>query len=819
MLARAYLAQGRLQQAQGATSDAVKSYRRARQLGHGGAAVPLAPLLAAAAQSDDTAVDVYLEYLRSQAVPAEDARSQLVLRALEGACRIADGDPSARIATNLRRLDTVVAAVPSAAWAHRYAGIGRMLQEDWSAARAALERARQLDPRCAATYYYLGRAYLQAGQPTLAEADLLDALRLDPKQADAAFLLGKLKLDAVLQQPYLAEKGWYSPLGHLRSDSDDALVDDAAGWLREATSLDDRKPDHFYWLGIAHLVRRRCDPAIKALQQAADLNRRSKESLFYLGVAHRFASPETQAHRKKAREALECALALDQGYGAAHSVLAGLCFEEQAYQEAAGHYRTVLAQSSADTDARLALGRCYFELGRYEDAVAELRQIGPGTEQALFWLGRAQLKRRLYSEAVGSFESLHAGFRPTADSLYHLGTAHAGAGMAADAERPDASGGAPRHLDTALQSFEGCLAQQADYWQAHLQMGHIYVHRDDLSPAEHHYLQAQVHQPNKPAVLTALGRVASMRGDWSQARSHFERALQADPRHAPALLGLGVAAERSGDSSAAVVAYHKAEALTHLGALHCKLGDYRQAVDYLTKAATGGSPDGEDAQDYYLGYALAQTGQHAEALRVWGRLGQRHPDDTDLALNTTRLYYRMGAAHAKAGQYAEAAGAWEKYLEGYPQDEQMATELAQVYLALALSLRGDTRPGDDTARRAFQRAVELSRGEGRYVYPLALDELREQAYADSEAQLRTLLAEEPGRAAYSYHLALALLGQDRLAEAQEVLKQAIEGALPASTAPLAALASAALHARAGRWAEAADVVRSWASQDGPGGLP
>ena len=808
LLARASALHGDLQQALGYSSGAIiPSYLRAWRLGRQDVAAGLAPLLAAAANADDEAINIYLHYLRLQPNKPDSAQTQLVLKALQAACHIADDAATANVATRMARLEHVLAAAPGTAWAHYEEGAGFVRQAQWQRARASLEKARQLDAKHWPTRLLLAKVYLQLGQLDQAEQELAETLRLNTGQAEANYLLGKTKLDRVLRQPYMARHGVYVAHGALQSRGEDEQVDEAARRLEQAVGLDGSKPEYLHQLGLAHWVRARRDKALAAFERAAAAGDRSKECQYYLAAAHMALAPGDQGqqpeHCRRARSALQRALAADPEFVAANRLFAELLVAEGDYKQAAANYRRVVEQGKADATVHLGLGRCLFELGEYQAAIEELQPVAPELSPAYYWKARAQLKLARYMEAVESLESYHARSTVSAESLYYLGCAYAATGAAENLD----GRGAKTYLDEAINTLARCLALQADYWPAYLQSGHIHLYRNEMIQARRHYLQANVYQPQNVAVLHALGKTSLLDGSENQARAYFERALKLEPGHKPTLLALGLLAERAGDLAAAREVYMETKAYTNLGVLYCKTGDYTQAHEYLNRAAAASAA--EDARLYYLGYACAQTGRYAEALRAWTDLSKRHPEDASLGESITHLYKVAGANHAAKLRYAEAAEAWEEYLRRRPNDGAAAAQLAQVYLALAGAARSQEPGASKTAVRALQRAVSLTHGESGCVYALALAELQSGDFKASAGHLQKLLADAPGDARYRFHLALALAGQGQAISAHDLLEQVAESADQPALAQMAPLIKVAAHAQAQEWNQAAVLIQSW----------
>lgn len=775
-LARAYLGLGGLCAA-GQEAEAIKYYSQARQLGHFQAALRLAPLLARRGQQDEDAVSVYLEYLQVQRGQAD----AVVVSVLEQACQIKEGDQGKTLSEAMHRNEMVIQAVPETEWASYYLGLGHLQLRKFEAAKAALERARQLNPRRAATHYYLGQVLLQTAQPEAARAAFEESLRLEPGQPEAAFQLGQLLL-----QPLLA--GTINPDSLAGQERLEAVF----RWLNHALSLNKKKDGYFYYLGRAYLLRRTYPAAAEALQQAIKLNSQQPDYFYYLAIAQR-----ELGQIGLAKEALTKVVALNKDYTAAHLLLADLHFGEGAFEPAASHYREVLRLERNHTAARLGLGRSLYELGDYRQALAELSQAPAQTQETLFYLARAQAKLGEFEAAINSWQRYINMFGPTAEALYYLGCAYANYSTTMTGFESRSA------LEQALTTFTRCLELEPARWQAQLQLGHVHLKLGHLPEARQCYLQAQVFQFHNPAVLQGLAQVAYLNGDVAQAQATFEQILRYSPQCTPAQLALGVIYEQQGNITQARQFYQQAGAFGPLGILCCQQGDYPTARQYLLQAQAAG--DESDALLNYLGFALAQEGQYQEARQVWSQLQARCPHAPDLSQNLSRLDYLIGHEHVKAGQYAEAAPAWERYLAAHPEDEGLRQDLAQVYFYQGQAALRAEAGSNGQVGEVLQRAAQLARDNSTYDYYLALADLAAESNEAAALRLRRLLQAEPDRLEYSYHLGLALLNQDQLEEAQALLQQVLGKAQEAELALKARAALAGLLMRQERWQEAADL--------------
>lgn len=544
-----------------------------------------------------------------------------------------------------------------------------------------------------------------------------------------------------------------------------------------------------YYLGIGYLQQGNFQTALSHLEQARQLDPARITTFYYLAIAGKELN-----QIGKAKEALEKTLQLDRDFTVARQLLADLLYQEGAFNEAIPHYRAVLQLDHRNVTARCSLGQSLFNLEAYEQAVTELEPIAAQSQDGLLYLARSRARLGDFEAAIASFQQFIDTFGPHAGAFYYLGCAQANTGLA----------GQPNGYEQALAAFEQCLEVNPEYWQAHLQAGHIHLKLEHFPEARGSYLQAQAFQPQNPAVLSSLAKVACLTGNVEQAQKLLEQALHQSPDYTPAHLLLGVLYEQQKNTRQALEAYRQAGAHTRAGILYCQQGDYAQALDNLLKAQQAG--DESDMLLSYLGFALAQNKQYQAALQTWKKLQANHPKDKDLALNIGCIYYLLGCEQAQAGRYAEAAQSWETYLNTHPDDEQARQNLVNVFARMGQVALQNQGSHNSQSRWAFQRAFELGGKNSIAEYYLALSELADQDYAGAAGRLRRLLAAAPEHTGYAYHLGLALLNQNRLDEAQPLLEQVLAKAGNGELAFKARAALAGLNARQEKWQAAADLL-------------
>jgi tetratricopeptide (TPR) repeat protein len=811
VLADAYAGQGRVLEVTGDGAAAAVAYLAALRLGQTDVVTALAPLLAARRRTDRVAIDIYLEYMAATraggAKPPAGAGSAVV-DVLADACLVTEDDTAEVVRQRVRLIERVLTIDDRLEWAHFSKGLaylhGRYPQRDPETALAALERARDLDAGRSDTFSALADAFVELRRPAEAVEALESCLRLDPKQPKTSLRLAKLLIDLAGDSPGGAADG---ASDEMAGEEAAAQLTRAVHWLAHTARLTDDAA-HFDLLGQVQLQRGRPAAAVAAFQRAAELRPGQAEYVYRLALAQRAAGQVAEA-----KSTLAGAVASAPDHQPAHTLLAELLFADGEYEAAAVACREVLRLDATDSVARYRLGRSLYELGRLDEAEAELARVDPEQSPALFYLARAQALAGRADRAVATLERLHAAFDPTADSLYYLGCALAR--VAQD------GGGDPvartRALEAALVAFAGAVESEPHRWQAHLQAGHVSRLLGRIAEARRHYLQAQAFRPDAPEVLCALAQVAHLSGEVALARDLFEQVAREAPDFAPAHLGLGVVHEAGGELERALVAYRLAGDDAAAGAVCCKLGDFAAACTHLLAAFEAG--DTSDSLLNDLGYALAQSGEFARAKTAWRALAERNPDDSRLALNLARLEHLLGRQHALAGRYAEAAVAWTAYLETYGADDQVRGDLAEVFFRQGVEAMKLVPQGDSEARQALSRATELAPQNTEYAYRLALLDLTTDRPTAARVRLEALVEGEPDRPELLHHLAIALIRDGQEMKAREMLERAATLETTPALRDRTSWALAGLLAKDGDWQRAASLFAETVNASVAGGRP
>ncbi len=269
---------------------------------------------------------------------------------------------------------------------------------------------------------------------------------------------------------------------------------------------------------------------------------------------------------------------------------------------------------------------------------------------------------------------------------------------------------------------------------------------------------------------------------------------------------LGILAEKVDDFTGAEKSYATAleihpgspEPCVRLGLMFCRQGRYNDACMHLQRAAGAGYET--DAVLFSLGYAQAGCGEYDEALGIWRKLQQRHPEDQRLALNIDRLHYLKGRQHVEGEKYEEALASWQEYLKMRPDDEKLKRDIAELYFRLALTRLGVDGSREE-ARRRLLSAMETDGSHACAPFYVALLELMDGQQAKATQQFGDLSVDgTPSmRHRAMYYQGIGMLHQGDHDRAAEVLRAVAEDPLRAEIDSPVELALAAALAQGGKW--------------------
>jgi len=323
----------------------------------------------------------------------------------------------------------LIRLAPPAAAAQFHAGLGRALQGkgDPQGAIAAFNKAAEVDPARPEYDREVATTFLSAGEEDAAITHAREALERFPGDRQLLKFLGwtlcKVKKDYAAGLPHLREvvrlcsaevvPGVSIPnpdcsraqndLGRCLLDS--GAVVEAVACLREAVRLWERNAAAHHNLGLALRVRREWGEAVASLQKAAEIE--PGDSAYHYEVAAALnAKGDVDAAVACARDALKRFPADARLHGFLGWTL---CKAKKDFAAGLPHLREVVHLNSRDALAHNNLGRCLYDRGAVEEAVASLREairLDAKLSAAHHNMGLACLAKRDWPGAVAALRAL-----------------------------------------------------------------------------------------------------------------------------------------------------------------------------------------------------------------------------------------------------------------------------------------------------------------------------------------------------------------------------------------------------------------------------
>lgn len=508
------------------------------------------------------------------------------------------------------------------------------------------------------------------------------------------------------------------------------------------------------------------------------------------------------------------------------------------YAEAEIEYKNALQQDPNNARAMGRLGTIFLDQGRPLSARGMLaRAVELAPDDTAF-----QLKLALTDIAVRDFAGAHAKASTVLnrdprhrDAPRILAEAAIGLGQTAEAKArltslpPDIVDSAPvqfalgqlavsaADLDAAEKSFRRVLALEPDSADAYAAIGGILLTRRDVaggeaalkraaelapprSPRRLQYAQLKLHGGD-PAAARAyleqltreapdfipawllLAQIASGDRKFEEALGHVNKVLARDPLHPEAILLSARLQVALGDPAAAVSALERALGIFpgapqfhhELATSAAAAGDLSKALENAN-AALRSQPEYPDAA-VLRASLLLRTGDISASIAALRGLVEKYPR----ALQPRLL---LADAYRANRNLPEALGVYESIDRDFPAD-------ARVPLFQGLTLLQMNRPAE--ARAAFERSLARTPDYLPAIEQLVILDTRERAFAAAEARIAALRGKMPQAPEPLIVLSRVLMAQQRTAEAEATLEQAIQ---LRPEAPNAYFLLASLHASA-----------------------
>ena len=354
----------------------------------------------------------------------------------------------------------------------------------------------------AARLYDLGLRALTHGEQKKARNALEKAITLDTSLADAHCVLG------------LIYKGAEE-------------IHAAAEAFQRATTADENYIEAYYELGDVLLIHLGdIAQATQVLQKAVAIDADHARARTLLGIAY-FRENLTDA----AISELQHAIKLDPTSLMARYTLGSVFLQREAWQSAIDAFKKLIEIDPFHAKAHFSLGTAYRRIGEIEAAQKNLQrfevlsveeenlthlkrfvQQNPTNSEAWYRLGRIQLKRQLWQEAIQSLE---------------------------------------RYVTLVPQETRGYEA-----------LGYAHFQQQNYSEAKAMYEQIIAHKPNVATYRNSLGGVYLMLEAYTEAITQYQTAIHLEPDEPRFYLNLSKAYQLAGSQAEAEKTYKEYERLT-----------------------------------------------------------------------------------------------------------------------------------------------------------------------------------------------------------------------------------------------------------------
>jgi lipopolysaccharide biosynthesis regulator YciM len=245
------------------------------------------------------------------------------------------------------------------------------------------------------------------------------------------------------------------------------------------------------------------------------------------------------------------------------------------------------------------------------------------------------------------------------------------------------------HADAALQIYEELLKRDPGHAQAHARLGELALERGDTKGALVHHLDA-LRGEERPELVLAAAEDFRRTGRPGEAAALLERLLARDHDHVQALRALRDLAVAEGQWQRALGAQERIVALgsgerrpeqAMLAGIQYELGRALLSEDQVQPAIARFRDSLRSQSDFVpaiisLGDAHKAAGDSREALRVWERAVEIHPELPLLA--------RLEQAYRIEGRPTRMIALYQAASARVPESVPLAFALGRVYFELAM---------------------------------------------------------------------------------------------------------------------------------------
>lgn len=531
-------------------------------------------------------------------------------------------------------------------------------------------------------------------------------------------------------------------------------------------------PQWAYLGGYVRKLKGDLDEAIPLLERSLELDPTFVPALLRLGRAHL-----ELGRLAEARDRFEAALAADPSSAAAFEGLGKIAVAEGESERAVGAFRRALELEPDASSLHYALAQAYRDLGRLDEARAELELSGDAVVpipdpliSPLALLGESvQLSMLQANEAVKDekYEVAVAGYQRVLEKDPSNFIAYKGKAYAL--EKLGDLPGAVRSLKDGLETgTTGSAANDArERAEIHRILGGLEALEGRDSEAVRHFSASLELAPDQSGTRMKLANALARLGRFAEAVDHFDRLLRDEPefaavvlvRRATALINLGRGDEALADFERAValepddaqLRVRYADALEHLG---------RRSEAAAERRRLATDPDASAAAAAERGNQALRAGRLEEALAAYAEALELDPQLPDIG-------FRRGTTLAQLGRLEEAVREFRRAIELDPR--HAAARHAEITSLILLERYGESRVRLNEAMRVFTLDARLAHVQARLLATCPDARVRDGRIASEVARRLVEVVDEP-RVRETQALAFAAAGDfDRAVELQSRL--------------------------------------------------
>lgn len=514
-----------------------------------------------------------------------------------------------------------------------------------------------------------------------------------------------------------------------------------------------------------------------ALQQAPD----HKEARYLLGIAL-LRSGDAAAAEIELRKALDLGYAPEAVYPALGRALLAQGEARKAIEQLAG---LTLAEPQANAQLRTVVGQAQLMSGRpreAKDSFLAALSLWPDLADAKLGMARVAVLERDLAQATKLTEEILAREPAHVEALALKGALAASQG----------------ELEAGVQAYEKALAAEPRNVAIRAALVELLLRRGELKRAAEQVAELERIGPKHPSTLYYKALITAEQGDLAGARDLALNMLKSSPDHVPARILAGALEYRL--KAYAQAEQHLRQALNQapqhpgarqlLAAVYLATGEADRAQELLQPLLTQQPPDPRVlalAGEVHLAQGeLAKAAEYYEkaaaldkdnaALRT--RLGALHlrAGETDEALQELQAAAAMDAAgyradlglvmiHVARNQLDQALAAANALERKQPDNPVSHNTKGAVYVA-----KGDSA----SARKSFERALQLNPTFLPAVRNLAMLDLREGKADAARGRYQAVLAKEPNNEKALLGLAAILRATGAAdSEVERTLKKAV----------------------------------------------